>query len=106
MVLLIGMIPVSAAVALYAYAYIESDVSTFLSIGGLLYFFGVYVVSMGGNIPMNKRLEAMPQGGVTAQAYWPSYLKGWVLWNRIRWVAALRTSVCYMIGAVLMAQSL
>lgn len=106
MVLLIGMIPVSAVIALYAYVYVEGLVSTYLIAGGLLYFFGVFLVSMVGNIPMNQTLEALPQGGVAAQAYWPGYVKGWVLWNHIRWVTALGTSVCYMIGAVLLTQSI
>ena len=106
MVLLIGMIPVSAAIVLYAYIYVEGLVSTYLIVGGLLYFFGVFVVSMVGNIPMNQRLEALPQGGVAAQAYWPDYVKGWVWWNHIRWVSALGTSVCYMISVVHLAQSI
>ena len=54
---------------------------------------------------MNRALEALPVGGVAAQAYWPAYVKGWVLWNHLRWITALGTSTCYVIGAVLLAQS-
>ncbi len=106
MVLLIGMIPVSAAIAAYAYLFMDGPVATFLIIGGVLYFLGVFIVSMVGNIPMNRALEALPQGGYAAQAYWPDYVKGWVLWNHLRWITALGTSICYVIGAVLLAQSL
>lgn len=105
MVLLIGMIPISALVAGYAYWFLDGPVAILLINGGLLYFFGVFIVSMVGNIPMNNVLEALPQGGAAAQAYWPDYVHGWVLWNHVRWVAALGTAASYMVAAVLAAQS-
>jgi uncharacterized membrane protein len=105
MVLLIGMIPVSVGVAFYAHFVIDRPIAMYLIAGGVLYFFGVFVVSAVGNIPMNDALGALPQGGVEAQAYWPSYVKGWVLWNHLRWISALGTAACYAIGAVLMALS-
>ena len=99
------MIPVSSTLAVYAWIFVGGPLATYLIIGGLLYFFGVFMVSMVGNIPMNRALEALPVGGVAAQAYWPAYVKGWVLWNHLRWITALGTSTCYVIGAVLLAQS-
>lgn len=62
MVLLIGLIPVSAAIAIAAFL-LDLRASQWLIAAGLLYFFGVFLASAVGNIPMNKRLEAMPQGG-------------------------------------------
>jgi uncharacterized membrane protein len=105
MVLLIGMIPVSAGIAIYGYLYLEAPVSGYLVIAGVLYVFGVFVATAVGNIPMNQRLEAMPQGGAEAQAYWPDYVRGWVRWNHLRWVSALGTSTCYGIAAVLLVQA-
>lgn len=105
MVLLIGMIPISVLTALYGYWFANGFVSELLIIAALLYFFGVFVVSAIGNIPMNNTLESFPQGGIEAQMYWPDYVRGWVMWNHLRWIAALGSSACYMLGAVLMAQS-
>lgn len=102
MVLLIGMIPVSILIAVFGYFFYDGALSALLILAGLLYFFGVFFVSAIGNIPMNNKLEALPQGGVEAQKYWPNYVRGWVLWNHIRWIAALGVSACYMVSAVLM----
>ena len=105
MVLLIGLIPVSVLIAGYGYFYMQGAIATALAFGGALYFFGVFLVSMGGNIPMNRLLESMSQGGADAQAYWPEYVRGWVLWNHVRWITATGTAICYMIGAILLVQS-
>ena len=105
MVLLVGLIPLAVVIAGYAYVVLQGPGVTVLVAGGVLYFCGVFIVSGVGNIPMNRLLEAQPQGGVAAQAYWPDYVRGWVLWNHIRWVKALGTATCYGIGAVLIAQS-
>lgn len=105
MVLLIGMIPISALVGIYAWIAFPMPVSGWLMAAGVLYVVGVFAVSAGGNIPMNRKLEAMPQAGAAAQAYWPSYVHGWVRWNHIRWVAALGASLCYAVSAVLVAAS-
>lgn len=105
MVLLIGMIPVSILTAIFGYFFHGGTLSALLVIAGLLYFFGVFFVSAIGNIPMNNTLEALPQGSVEAQKYWPDYLHEWVLWNHIRWIAALGVSACYMVSAVLMANA-
>lgn len=104
MVLLIGCIPVTAGVAGYAYFFMSGPGVGYLIIAGVLYFFGVFIASMVGNIPMNQKLEAMPQGGDQAQAYWPAYVRGWVRWNHVRTVSASAASVCYVIAAVLIAQ--
>lgn len=105
MVLLVGLIPVSALMVVFAYVFLDGGLATCLITGGLLYFFGVFLVSMVGNVPMNQTLEALPQGGAAAQTYWPKYVKGWVLWNHIRWITALGASTCYAVGAILMAQA-
>jgi uncharacterized membrane protein len=105
MVLLIVMIPISFGLAVFAYFFAAGPLATVLIISGLLYFFGVFVVSIVGNIPMNHALEALPQGGVAAQAYWPAYVKRWMLWNHLRWITELETSTCYVIGAILLMQS-
>jgi uncharacterized membrane protein len=103
MVLLMGMIPVSILTAIMGYFFYDGILSALLVVAGLLYFAGVFLTSAFGNIPMNNTLEALPLGGVEAQRYWPDYVRGWVQWNHVRWLAALGVSACYMVSAVLMA---
>lgn len=103
-VLLVGMIPVTALVSVLAYFYLSGPAATWLMAGGALYFVGVFLASMFGNIPMNRRLEAMPQGGTAAQTYWPAYVRGWQIWNHLRTVSSFATMACYAIAAVLLAQ--
>lgn len=103
MALLMGMVPVAAAVAGYAVLFMDGPVRTWLLAAGLLYVIGVFGVTAAGNVPMNKRLAAMPQAGAEAQAYWPTYVRGWVRWNHIRWVTALGASISYAVSAVLVA---
>ncbi len=105
MVLFLAMIPVSAGLAIFAGYYTDGPLATVLIIAGLLYFFGVFVVTVIGNVPMNNVLEALPLGGDGAQAYWPEYVKGWVLWNHLRWVTALGSSIAYVIAAMFLMQS-
>ena len=103
MVLLMGMVPVAAGFGLYALIVLSGPVSIWLVSAALLYVIGVFLVTAGGNVPMNKRLEAMPQAGAAAQAYWPAYVEGWLRWNHIRWIAASGASFCYAVSAVLLA---
>lgn len=105
-VLLVGLIPVTAVVGGLAYLFLEGAAALWLMVGGAIYFAGVFLASMVGNIPMNRRLEAMPQGGAEAQAYWPSYVRGWQIWNHMRTVSSFATMGCYVIAAVLLAQGI
>ena len=102
MVLLIGLIPISALIAVTAIL-LDVPAGEWLILAGVLYFVGVFIASAIGNIPMNQRLEAMPQGGTAAQGYWPAYVAGWVRWNNVRWMAATATAACYLIAAIDMA---
>lgn len=103
MALLMGMVPLSAAAAGYAIVFVGGPIGTWLLVAGLLYVIGVFGVTAAGNVPMNKRLEALPQAGAEAQAYWPAYVTGWLRWNHIRWIAALGAAISYAVSAVLVA---
>ncbi|NNL35328.1 MAG: DUF1772 domain-containing protein [Silicimonas sp.] len=105
MVLLIGMIPVSVIAAGTGWA-TGLPVAGWLIAAAGLYLVGVLAVSALGNIPMNERLEALPEGGPEAQAYWPAYVAGWVRWNHLRWITATASAGCYLVGAVELAKLL
>ncbi len=100
MVLFLGLVPLSVLAMIVAVLFMEGSAAFWLAFAGALYFFGVFVVTAAGNVPMNKKLEAMPQSGKEAQRYWPGYVKGWVFWNHVRTAASFGSMAAYMIGAL------
>ncbi len=103
MVLLLGLVPVSAAVSIYALVALRDMILVPLVLAGLFYVIGVFGVTAAGNVPMNQKLAAMPDASAEAQAYWPDYARGWTRWNHVRTAAALVASLCYAIAAVMLA---
>lgn len=61
-------------------------------VGGLLYIVGCFLLTMFVNVPMNNRLER------TDDAYWPEYLRKWTLWNHVRTVACLASTIILLLG--------
>lgn len=60
--------------------------------GGLLYIVGSFLLTMVVNVPMNNRLER------TDDAYWPEYLRRWTIWNHVRGLACLASTVILLFG--------
>lgn len=105
LVLLLGMAPVSAAIATYAYTSLSGPAASWLITGGAIYVLGVFVVTMAGNVPMNKRLDGMDKDTPASTAYWAIYAKVWTNWNHLRTVASAGSAFCYLVGALLLAQA-
>ncbi|GAB2861507.1 anthrone oxygenase family protein [Lentzea nigeriaca] len=60
--------------------------------GGLLYLVGSFLLTMFVNVPMNNRLER------TDDAYWPEYLRKWTIWNHVRGLASLASTITLLLG--------
>jgi uncharacterized membrane protein len=60
----------------------------------LLYAIGSFGVTMAFNVPRNNRLAALPAESPQAAAYWPQYVREWLLWNHVRTAASLAASAC------------
>ena len=56
-------------------------------IGSATYVFGMFVVTIIGNVPLNNRLEAAPADGPEGREMWSLYLKKWTAWNHVRTIA-------------------
>lgn len=103
--LLWGMVVVSTALSTYAYFNIVGLASTLVITGGLLYFFGMLVVSFTRNIPMNDKLETMDYSGTKAATYWHSiYVQRWVRWNYIRAITSGGAAICFLIASLLLTK--
>ncbi len=98
---LLGMVPVSAALALHAFVYIDGPAQPWFVAGGAIYVVGAVLVTMLGNVPMNQRLDAMAPDGALTQRYWRTYATYWTLWNHVRTMASALAAACFLIGLVL-----
>lgn len=58
-------------------------------VGGLLFFVGVFVVTMGINVPLNDALAAVDVHSAEGVKVWDHYLATWTVWNHIRTVAGI-----------------
>jgi uncharacterized membrane protein len=72
--------------------------SMLLLAAALLYLVGCFGVTAAFNVPRNERLARLDAGSAAAVAYWPAYLREWLLWNHVRTVAAVASAAATMIG--------
>ena len=63
-----------------------------------LYFFGVVLVTIIGNVPMNEALARKSAMESPGQAYWATYLSHWTLLNHVRTLAAAAASIAFAIA--------
>ena len=61
--------------------------------GGLLYVFGVIVLTFAYHIPRNDALDAVTAGTPEAAAEWARFLKEWVPWNHVRTVTSIASTI-------------
>ncbi len=61
--------------------------------GGLLYLFGVIVLTFAYHIPRNDALDAVKAGTAEGAAEWARFLKEWVPWNHVRTVASIASTI-------------
>ena len=105
LVLLLGMAPVSLAVAIYACFQLSGWAAFWLVLGGLSYVIGVFGVTVVRNVPMNKKLDALDYSAPDTQTYWAEYLRNWTRWNHLRTLASVGSAACYLIGCLALVQA-
>lgn len=104
MFLLLGWSAISPLMAIYAWFYLAGPVVIWVVAGGLFYTFGVFVVSLVFNVPMNKQLEALYFADTPAETYWhATYLPRWTFWNYVRAISSTISAVCFMAAAVMIS---
>ncbi len=105
MVLLMGMVPVAFATAFYATVVVDGPPAAWLVAGSALYLLGVFGVTAAGNVPMNKKLDALGLTGSAALGYWAMYERNWTRLNHVRTVASAGSAICFLVGAMLTGQA-
>lgn len=64
----------------------------------VMYLVGSVGVTMACNVPRNNRLASMQADSAQAAAYWPVYLREWLVWNHVRCIASLAAAVFAMLA--------
>lgn len=64
---------------------------------GLLYFIGMFVVTMAFNVPLNDALAVQASRGVDGAEVWARYLSDWTFWNHVRTIASLGASILFVV---------
>lgn len=94
MVLLLGLVPLSALVLLLAGLGWSGTAAAWAAAGAVAYLAGVFAVTVFGNVPMNQRLDGL--SGSEADAYWGRYRVRWTRLNHLRWIAAALAAAAFL----------
>jgi uncharacterized membrane protein len=89
-----GTALLSVAIIAYAAFTWSNPQAPWLIAGGALYL-ASFVITAGGNVPMNNALETKDAASDEAAAYWQHYLSRWLTFNHVRAVAASLATVAY-----------
>lgn len=105
MALFLGMAPVSALIAGYAWIGLSGSAATLIGIAAVVYLFVCFGVTVAFNVPMNQALAGMELSSEATRDYWlQSYVPRWTLWNSVRTAAAALSAGLLLFGLLWMAQ--
>ena len=83
------------ALGALAVLHLEGVALALTLLGSLAYLLGVMAVTGRGNVPMNRRLEALAGDGPGLAAFWPGYLRGWTRLNHLRTAASVAAALAW-----------
>lgn len=66
--------------------------------GGLIYFIGMFVVTMVCNVPRNNALTKSDPASPAGAALWARYLREWTFWNHVRTLASTAALVLFVMA--------
>lgn len=66
--------------------------------GGAVYVIGMFVVTVIGNVPLNKRLDAVDPASEEGSAMWREYLARWTPLNHVRTLACTVAMALLVMG--------
>jgi uncharacterized membrane protein len=101
MALLMGLVPGSVLLAVLAVAVLEAAPLAWTLAGAAAYLGGVMLVTGLGNVPMNRRLDALSREAGGAEGYWPDYAPRWTRLNHMRTASAAFAASAWLVAASL-----
>jgi uncharacterized membrane protein len=91
-----GTAAVCIGLAVYALSARSGSAAIFLLLGSALYVFGVIVVTIVFNVPLNDALAAVDPGSAEGARLWRRYLSVWTAWNHVRTVSPLLAAAAFI----------
>ncbi|MFE6283919.1 DUF1772 domain-containing protein [Streptomyces sp. NPDC057877] len=98
MLVFLGTALLSVAIAVVTFAVWPDEGRVAALTGSTLYLLGSFGVTAGANVPRNDRLLGLEPGTAEAEAYWPTYVRQWTIWNHVRTVASAAAAVAYVLA--------
>jgi uncharacterized membrane protein len=86
----------AAVLAVVGVLDLEQAGATLMIAGGLVYVFGMFIVTMVCNVPLNSALARVDGATVDAALIWQRYVKVWTRWNHVRTVASVIASAAFI----------
>lgn len=66
--------------------------------GGLIYFTGMFGVTMICNVPRNSALDASDPQTEAGQVLWARYRREWTAWNHVRTLASIAALILFVVA--------
>ncbi len=95
-----GTALLSAGVIVMALLYHGHPSAMFFLGGAVLYFAGTFLVTIFGNVPLNKQLASVSSTDPAAAELWAHYLDRWTMWNTVRTIAAIGATFLFTVGLI------
>ncbi|MEM8987063.1 MAG: anthrone oxygenase family protein [Pseudomonadota bacterium] len=86
--------------AMYAASNFDGYARATVILASLVYVSTVFLMTLFGNVPMNKKLERLDHATPDAKSYWVTYGRVWTRLNHFRSLGAVLTAVLYTIAAL------
>lgn len=89
----------SVLFALYSLTVFNGAALVTLILAPIVYLPTVFLMTMFGNVPMNKKLGRLDHTSAKAETYWTKYGRDWTRLNHIRTLGSILTAGLYVIAA-------
>jgi uncharacterized membrane protein len=89
-----------ASLALVALGLLRRDDpgATAMAAGGTIYFVGMFVVTMLGNVPLNNALAVTDPTQEADAGVWAGYLRRWTRWNHVRTLSSIAALALFILA--------
>jgi uncharacterized membrane protein len=67
--------------------------------GGLIYFVGMFMVTMLFNVPLNNALDVTDPANESSATTWAEYLHRWTRWNHVRTITSTAALVLFVVAS-------
>jgi uncharacterized membrane protein len=72
--------------------------AVFTVAGAVIYFVGMFVVTLAFNVPLNNALAEVDPLSASATSVWNRYLSEWTFWNHVRTAASAAASGLFILA--------